>query len=143
RRAVQLSEEERDRIADTLRLAEALGGESVTLPASDRSIANDVIGYAHTHNVTQIIIGKSTRPRWFEMLHGSVVHDLVRRSGNISVHVIAGDQLPGTPIPKKTLRTAEEKEAFELGPYLFATLAGALALGAAELRHYLIRFGKA
>jgi two-component system sensor histidine kinase KdpD len=138
RRAVQLSEDERDRIADTLRLAEALGGEPVTLPASDRSIADDVIGYAHTHNVTQIIIGKSTRPRWFEILHGSVVHDLVRRSGNISVHVISGDQLPGQPIPKKTLRTSQEKEVVELGPYLFAALAVALALGAAELVDYWI-----
>jgi two-component system sensor histidine kinase KdpD len=44
RRALQLSEEERDRIADTLRLAEALGGEAVTLPASERPIADDVIG---------------------------------------------------------------------------------------------------
>jgi two-component system, OmpR family, sensor histidine kinase KdpD len=138
RRAIQLSEEQRDRIADTLRLAEALGGESVTLPASDRSIADDVVGYAHAHNVTQIIIGKSTRSRWFEMLHGSVVHDLVRRSGNISVHVISGDQLPGQPIPKKTLRTSQEKDSFELGPYLFATLAVALALGAAELVNYWI-----
>jgi two-component system, OmpR family, sensor histidine kinase KdpD len=138
RRAVQLSEEERDRIADTLRLAEALGGEPVTLPASDRSIADDVIGYAHTHNVTQIIVGKSTRPRWFEILHGSVVHDLVRRSGNISVHVIAGDQLPGQLIPKNALRTLPEKDAVELGPYLFAILAVALALGAAELVDYWI-----
>src|ERR1700751_1422896 len=138
RRAVQLSEEERDRIADTLRLAEALGGEPVTLPAGNRSIADDVIDYAHTHNVTQIIIGKSTRPRWFEILHGSVVHDLVRRSGNISVHVISGDQLPGQPIPKKTLRTAQQKDVLELRPYLFATLAVALALGAAELVNYWI-----
>jgi two-component system, OmpR family, sensor histidine kinase KdpD len=138
RRAVQLSEEERDRVADTLRLAETLGGEPVTLPAGSRGIADDVIGYAHAHNVTQIIIGKSTRPRWFEMLHGSVVHDLVRRSGSISVHVIAGDLLPGTSIPKKTLRTADEKKAFEVGPYLFATLAVALALGVAELVNYSI-----
>ena len=135
---MQLSEEERDRVADTLRLAEKLGGEQVTLPAGNRSIADDVIGYAHAHNVTQIIIGKSSRPRWFEMLHGSVVHDLVRRSGSISVHVIAGDQLPGQPLPKKTLRTVEERGAFEIGPYLLATLAVALALAAAELVNYLI-----
>src|SRR5271165_781698 len=113
RRSLQLTEEERDRIADTLRLAEALGGEPVTLPAGARNIADDVISYAHAHNVTQIIIGKSTRPRWFEMLHGSVVHDLVRRSGNISVHVISGDQLPGQPIPKKTVRTSDRDEAFD------------------------------
>jgi two-component system sensor histidine kinase KdpD len=138
RRAVELSEEERDRVADTLRLAETLGGEAVTLPAGTRSIADDLIGYAHTHNVTQIIIGKSTRPRWFEIMHGSVVHDLVRRSGNISVHVISGDQLLGQPIPNKTLRTSEEKKVFELVPYLLAIVAVALALGAAELVNYWI-----
>ena len=85
RRSLQLGEEQRDRIADTLRLAQALGGEAVTIPGGERSIADDVIGYAQANNVTQIIIGKSTRSRWFEILHGSVVHDLVRRSGNISV----------------------------------------------------------
>src|SRR3974390_2039645 len=60
RRALQLSEEERDRVADTLRLAATLGGEPRTLPAGNRSIADDVIAYAHAHNVTQIIIGKSS-----------------------------------------------------------------------------------
>src|SRR5580698_364884 len=129
RRSVQLSEEERDRIADTLRLAETLGGEIITLPAGNRRIADDVIQYAHTNNVTQIILGKSTRSRWFEILNGSVVHELVRRSGNISAHVIAGDQIPGRPIPKKTVRTSNQGEAFEVRPHLLALVAVAIALG--------------
>jgi len=133
RRSLQLNEEERDRVADTLRLAEALGGEPVTLPAGDRNIAEDVIGYAQANNVTQIIIGKSTRTRWFEILHGSVVHDLVRRSGNISVHVISGDAVAGQPIPKKSTRPAERDEAFDLRPYLASLVAVAVALGGAEL----------
>jgi two-component system, OmpR family, sensor histidine kinase KdpD len=128
RRSLQLTEEERDRIADTLRLAEALGGEAVTLPAVDRQIASDLIGYAQANNVTQIVIGKSERTRWFEILHGSVVHDLVRRSGNISVHVIAGDTIAGEPIPKKNLRVAEEAEDFNARPYVYALAAVALAL---------------
>src|SRR3954451_25296756 len=33
RRSLQLSDEERDRLADTLRLAESLGGEALTVPA--------------------------------------------------------------------------------------------------------------
>src|ERR1700691_567025 len=55
RRAVQFTEEERGRVADTLRLAEALGGEAVTTPAGHRDIADDVIGYAQANNATQII----------------------------------------------------------------------------------------
>ena len=134
RRSLQYTEEERDRIADTLRLAEALGGEAVSIPSADRSIADDVIGYAQSHNVTQIVIGKSARSRWFEMLHGSVVHDLVRRSGNISVHVIAGESAAGEAIAKKTVRTAAD-HAFDPWPYLVALQAVALALGAGEVIH--------
>ncbi len=132
RRSLQLSEEERDRIADTLRLAEALGGEAVTLPSGERRIAEDVIGYAQANNATQIIIGKSTRTRWFEILHGSVVHDLVRRSGNISVHVIAGDVIAGKPIPKKSTRPAERDEAFDPRPFGAALSAVAVALALAK-----------
>jgi two-component system, OmpR family, sensor histidine kinase KdpD len=132
-RALQLSDEDRDRIADTLRLAESLGGEAVTIPSADRRIADDVISYAHSYNVTQIIIGKSTRSRLFEILHGSVVHDLVRRSGNISVHVIAGDALVGEPIPKKTIRTAQGADSFDPRPCSIALVAVAVALGFGEL----------
>src|SRR6266446_5455595 len=133
RRSLQHTEEERDRIADTLRLAESLGGEAVTIPAIGRGIADDVINFAHANNVTQIIIGKSTRSRWFEIMRGSVVHDLVRRSGNISVHVIAGDELAAEAIPKKTVQAAVQSEPFDPRPYLMALTIVAVGLGAAEL----------
>src|SRR5258705_8760646 len=85
RRSLQLTDEQRDRLADTMRLAEALGGEALTIPGVGRRIADDVVAYAQAQNVTQIIIGKASRSWWFELMRGSVVHDLVRRSGNISV----------------------------------------------------------
>ena len=50
-------EAERDRIADTLRLAERLGGEAVTIPGRD--VADEIVAYAAANNVTQIVIGKS------------------------------------------------------------------------------------
>jgi len=129
RRTLQLGEEERDRLADTLRLAQALGGEPVTIPGSERGIADDVIAFAQANNATQIVIGKSSRTRWFEILYGSVVHELVRRSGNISVHVIAGDAVPGDPIARKTVRTAQGQPPFDPRGYLVALGAVALALG--------------
>ena len=45
RRSLQWSEDERDRVADTLRLAEALGGEAITVPGGDRGIADDIVGF--------------------------------------------------------------------------------------------------
>jgi two-component system, OmpR family, sensor histidine kinase KdpD len=83
--------------------------------------------------VTQIIIGKSTRSWWFELTRGSVVHDLVRRAGNISVNVIAGEEIVAKPVPKKTVRTAERSEPFDPRPYLMALGIVAIGLGAAEL----------
>src|SRR5689334_11121176 len=88
-RTTRLSDIERDRIADHLRLAERLGASTITVPG--RKIAEEIIAYAEANNITQIVIGKSDRPRWFEMLHSSVVHDLVRKTGPISVHVISAE----------------------------------------------------
>src|SRR5262249_28192927 len=90
---------------------------------------DDVVGYAREHNVTQIVIGKSTRSRWFEILRGSVVHELVRRSGNISVNVIAGDELAAEPVPRKTVKAAHPAITFDPRPYGFALLAVVAALG--------------
>ncbi|MBR0733011.1 sensor histidine kinase [Bradyrhizobium japonicum] len=131
RRSLQLSDEERDRLADTLRLAESLGGEALTIPAVGRRIADDVINFAQGNNVTQIVIGKSTRSRWFELTRGSVVHDLVRSAGNISVHVIPGDELAAEPAPKTAVQTAARVEAFDARPYLKALGITALGLAAA------------
>jgi two-component system, OmpR family, sensor histidine kinase KdpD len=132
RRSLQLTEEQRDRLADTLRLAEALGAEALTIPGAGRRIADDLLGYAHANNVTQIVIGKASRSWWFELVRGSVVHDLVRRAGNISVHVIAGDALPTEPAAKRAQMT-DRVEPFDARPYIAALAVVAVALGAATL----------
>jgi two-component system sensor histidine kinase KdpD len=119
-----LTEADRDRIADSLRLAERLGGKAVTVPGS--GIADDVVAYAEANNITQIVIGKSARSRWFEMLHGSIVHDLTRRAGNISVHVIAGEA--GEPVPPKSVKTETIKQPFDPRPYVATTGIIAIAL---------------
>ena len=138
RRSLQLTDEQRDRLADTLRLAEALGGEAITIPGVGRRIADDIVSFAQANNVTQIIIGKSTRSWWFEIRRGSVVHDLVRRAGNITVNVIAGEELAAEPVPKKTVRTAERQEPFKPVPYAISLLMVAVALGASLLIYPLM-----
>ncbi|CAN5540844.1 sensor histidine kinase KdpD [soil metagenome] len=132
-RNLRLTEDQRDRLADTLRLAEALGAEALTIPSAQRRIADDVLSFAHANNVTQIVIGKATRSWTFELLRGSVVHDLVRRAGNISVHVIAGDDTMAIPAVNRSVQAAQRAEPFDAKPYLLALLVVAAALGVAQL----------
>jgi two-component system, OmpR family, sensor histidine kinase KdpD len=127
-RTQRLSDAERDRIADYLRLAERLGGSTITIPG--RKVADEVVAYAEANNITQIVIGKSSRSRWFEMVHGSVVHDLLRKTGSISVHVISAEV---TESQAKPVATHTVVEPYDPLPYLGAGGAVALALGLGEL----------
>ena len=89
RGSARLSDADRRRVEQTLRLAEQLGARTVTLRGDN--VADEVIAYAQAHNVTKIVIGKPERPRWRDVLFGSVVDDLIRRSGEIDIYVIRGD----------------------------------------------------
>ena len=130
-RSLQFSEGQRDGIADVLRLAERLGADPITIPGG-RSVADDIIAYARANNLTQIVVGKTHRSRWFELLNGSVVHDLVHRAGNISVHVIAGDDKEANPTGSKA-DVAAVRDPVAMSPYVIALLMVAGALGVAEL----------
>ena len=123
-RTQRLTDAERDRVTDHLRLAERLGAATITIPG--RRVADEVIAYAQANNITQIVIGKSDRSRWFEMIHGSVVHDLVRRSGPISVHVISAEG--SDPLPPKSIATGRRPEPASPVPYLGGAGAVAIAL---------------
>ena len=100
-----------DRVAQTLRLAEQLGGEAVTIPG--HHMAEDLIRYAQSRTVTEVIIGKSRRSRWSEIWRGSVVHDLIRKSGDIDVYVISGDDEPAHHARRPvTLRAPREYQRY-------------------------------
>ncbi|MBV8167549.1 MAG: sensor histidine kinase KdpD [Alphaproteobacteria bacterium] len=124
----RLTETERDRVAEALRLAERLGAETITIPG--QRIADEVLGYARANNITQIVIGKSERSRWFELVHGSVVRDLVKRAGDISVHVLAAEA-SGEPARAAAAPVVPTK--FQAAPYARSLVMVAIALGAAEL----------
>ncbi len=124
----RLTETERDRVAEALRLAEQLGAETITIPG--QRIADEVLGYARANNITQILIGKSERSRWFELVHGSVVRDLVKHAGDISIHVLAARTRDDPARATGTPHAAPPE--FQAAPYLRSLGMVALALGAAE-----------
>ncbi len=81
-----LSREQRDAVLRTLKLAEELGAETVTL--GGRKLSEEVISYARTRNVTRIVLGKPTRSGWRRWLFGSLVDTVVRQAGDIGIHVV-------------------------------------------------------
>ncbi|HEY2389090.1 MAG TPA: DUF4118 domain-containing protein [Candidatus Binatia bacterium] len=95
-------EVERAGVAATLRLAEQLGAESVTIPG--QNVAAEIVRYAQERNVTEILLGKSLRPRWREALRPSPIARVISGSGDIAVHVLTGarerarsERVPETP----------------------------------------------
>jgi len=88
---IRYSEDERTMLEENLRLAERLGGET-TVVQGDLSTADDILEFATAHNVTKIIVGKPAHGRWMEIFTGSVLEDLVRRSGNIDVLVVTSKE---------------------------------------------------
>ncbi|CAO4193773.1 ATP-binding protein [Methylorubrum extorquens] len=131
-RAASLSEAARDRVAEALRLADRLGGDAVTLPGG-RRIADDILAYARSANVNHIVVGKATRSWIFELVNGSVVHDLVRRSGNISVHVVPGEVAPTETASRRAVATAAPPATFDARSYTLALLVTGAGLGLALL----------
>jgi two-component system sensor histidine kinase KdpD len=128
-RSQTLSERDRDRIADTMRLAQQLGGETRTIQG-DRPV-EDLVHFARESNVTQIVLGKTVRSRWFELRHGSVVRDLIAQADGIVVHVLPGAK---ETVPPKTVTTRPEETGLALLPYL-ATVG---YVAAATLVAYLV-----
>jgi two-component system sensor histidine kinase KdpD len=88
-RHLRLPETEREALIQTLRLAEQLGAETVTL--SGDNVSQEILDYARKRNVTKIIIGKPVRSRWKEWVFGSVTAELVQNSGDIDIYVITGE----------------------------------------------------
>ena len=86
----------RERIGRTLQLAEELGAKSVTL--AGRSIHEAVLDYARKNNITKVVIGKPLKPRWQEIITGSIVDQLIYASGDIDVYVISARTELSKPI---------------------------------------------
>src|SRR5262249_2022802 len=95
----RLAEDARARIMQTLRLAEQLGAETVTL--SGATMSEEILAYAKARNVSRVILGKPARSLWKRILPGSIVAAVVRGSGEIDIHAVSGE---GEPAPIRAPR---------------------------------------
>lgn len=136
-RSANLSDVDKNRLAEHLRLAEQLDGEAVTIPGQDA--AAEIVRYASENNFTHIIIGRPGKPRWRELIDGSVANDLIRGAGDISVHVASGRETEAAR-PNRGLVFAETKR-FEPWPYLASGLLVLPALAVGMLLYRVLDVG--
>jgi two-component system, OmpR family, sensor histidine kinase KdpD len=102
-------EETRDKIAQTLRLAQRLGAEAISIPGEDAALA--VAEYTRANQFAHIIVKKSTRPRWRDFFSEPFTQKLINNVGEASVHVVAPPKdlsthhqetgKDNTPIPRR------------------------------------------
>jgi len=124
-RSAGLADDAKDRLATALRLAEQLGGETITIPG--QSVAEDIVRYASAHNFTQIVAGKSIKSRWRELIEGSIARELVRLSGAIDIHITAGAEHENGGASRK-INTARHKTTPDVTPYLIGMAMTGIAL---------------
>jgi two-component system sensor histidine kinase KdpD len=129
---VHPSDNDIKKLAENMRLAESLGAETAVL--SGHKASEEILSYARSRNVTKIIIGKPTHPRWKDKLFGSMLDDIVRGSGDIEIYVISGDvAAPSSPMQ---VRTAARKTAPR--EWLISVLGVAASTGIAFVMNYYL-----
>ena len=134
----RLSAADHDRVARTLRLAEDLGAEVVRL--SGRSVAETVVDYAISRNVTKIVAGKPLRRRWQDLLHGSIVDQILQESQDLDLYVISGrsEAARASKESQKTSASPAARPAADWRAYLLsAGLVGLATLAGLPLRPYI------
>jgi two-component system, OmpR family, sensor histidine kinase KdpD len=82
-------------VDEMLRYAEKMGANTVSLSGED--VADALITYARSKNISRIIIGKPGKPRLQELLLGSFIDKLSRKCGEIDLYLISGETDEETP----------------------------------------------
>ncbi len=131
---VRPSEKDLKQLAEHMRLAESLGAETVTL--SGQRASEEILNYARTRNVSKIIIGKPSHPRWKDKLFGSLLDEVVRGSGDIDVYVITGDT--GEPVRQPAVRAAPQRWRREDWLLSIASVAACTGIAALMSPHFAL-----
>ncbi len=85
-----LSDAERRRLGNHLRLAEQLGAEVHT--GTGRDAVGELLTFARRHDVRHVVVGKPLARGFLGRPGSSFVAELVRRSGEIDVFVVNGEE---------------------------------------------------
>ena len=128
RSSATLPETAKDAIAETMRLAESLGAELVTLNA-EFGVVGAILDFARSRNVSRIVIGRPRQRRFLaRFFRESVAEELIRRAEDFEITLISAtaEEARRSIIVAPSLAPERDPEA-----YLWATgtvaAAGAVA----------------
>ena len=124
---VRPSKEDLKLLAEHMRLAESLGAQTATLTGHKAS--EEILDYARQRNISKIIVGKPTHPRWKDKLLGSVLDEIIRGSGDIEIYVITGDAAEAPAKPRATAHPPKIKPKewyWSLGTVALSTALGSI-----------------
>jgi two-component system sensor histidine kinase KdpD len=82
---------EQEQLSKNLHLVERLGGK-IAILTGERA-ADEIISFARDSNITLMLVGAPRRSVWRELISGSVVYDLMRRSGSIDMLVVGSSDI--------------------------------------------------
>lgn len=87
--AFERNSKDKGQVAEMLHFAEKMGASTETLSGED--VAETLISYARSKNISRIIIGKPGKPSLREILFGSFIDKLTRKCGEIDLYLISGE----------------------------------------------------
>ncbi len=117
-----------DELASQRRLLTDLGGTYHEVVGDD--VGEALVRFARAENATQLVMGASRRTRWEELLRGSPILEVVRRSGPIDVHVISHPGLPGRRLATPNLPRSRLPRRRRIAGWALAVIIPVLATAA-------------
>jgi two-component system sensor histidine kinase KdpD len=98
----RMPQAERDRVSEHMALADRLGAETIVVRGE--GVADEILNVARQRNVSRIVVGKPTHPRWRDSLRGSLVEALIRGSAGIDILVTTGEPAAAPSVPRPPRR---------------------------------------
>jgi two-component system sensor histidine kinase KdpD len=84
---LRIDAESQRHLLENVELARELGAEVVRLRGKDPVKA--LLDFARTHGVGHIVIGRSDKPWWRQILGGSLLPRLVDEAPDLDVHIVS------------------------------------------------------
>ena len=127
-RTDSLSDEAKNRISEALRLAETLGGEACTQHA-ESDVAQELVAFARSRNVTRILLGRPRRRRWLGWLRERVTRRVIDLTRQFEVILVAPEEEAATA--DHVIGASASRLRPDLWAFGWATLAVMVATGIA------------